>query len=171
MKFVLFFSLLTTVHTAMAAQNCNLYVDSSTDSELFQFQDGGATVFDQRTGLVWQRCLVGQTFNDNATTDDFSDDSCDGSPTNFVRDDALVYVNNQSGLRLPNIKELAGIAELQCTMPAINTTVFPNQPDAWVWSATPLVIGATTDALSVSFDTGVVGINGAENSLMRLVAE
>lgn len=170
MKFAIYFSLLTASVPVMA-QTCNTYVDSSTDSALFRFQGGGATVFDRRTGLVWQRCLVGQTFNDNTTTDDFSDDSCDGSPTNFVRDDALVYVGNQSGLRLPNIKELAGIVELQCSMPSINVAIFPNQPAAWVWSATPLVVGTTNDALSVSFDSGVVGINGAENSLMRLVVK
>nr|PID65176.1 MAG: hypothetical protein CR977_02070 [Gammaproteobacteria bacterium] len=129
MKFTLYLSLLAVAHSVFAAQQCNLYVDSSTDSELFAFQDGGKTVFDKRTGLLWQRCLVGQTFNANATADNFSDDSCDGTPTHFVRDDALVYASSQSDLRLPNIKELGSIVELQCRLPAINPAVFPNQPN------------------------------------------
>ncbi len=94
------------------------------------------TVTDRKTGLMWQRCLIGQ-----------SGEQCEsGSPSPFTWGDALLQVpefNNKiqlsgfSDWRLPNIRELATLAELQCARPAINLKVFPNNPSAHLWSSSP----------------------------------
>lgn len=160
-------SLLTSV--ASAQQHCNDYLDKTTDSKLFTFKDGGQLIFDQRTGLTWQRCLVGQTFNNNKTPTVFTDDSCDGQAEPYTRIHALQYVNKQKDYRLPNIKELASITELQCTNPAINQSVFANQPNNWVWSSTPILFEGKQAIMSINFTTGNGGVNGAENSLIRLI--
>ncbi len=92
-------------------------------------------VTDKKTGLVWQRCLVGQ-----------SGGQCDaGSAQTFSWAAALLYpatanregISGHSDWRLPNIRELATLAELQCARPAINLSVFPNTPPAPLWSSSP----------------------------------
>jgi len=85
-------------------------------------------------GLVWSRCALGQTWSSN---------SCTGSESIGTWGSALAYAqqantDNYLGAkdwRLPNLKELASIVEESCYDPAINTTVFPNTPNVWFWSA------------------------------------
>lgn len=153
---------------AHAEQTCNDYLDSTSTTKTFIFAKDGKHVTDKRTGLVWQRCLVGQSLNTNNTPDNYQDDTCSNLPTPYSRQDALQYISKQTGYRLPNVKELASISELKCANPAINLVVFPDQPNSWVWSATPVSTGT---AYSVSFETGTIGINGAGNSLLRLIQD
>lgn len=168
-KITLGFLFTTIACKGLAQQSCNEYLDKTSPKEKFQFLANGEMVLDRSTGLTWKRCLEGQVFSNNGTNDIFIDDSCTGAPTQYLRMDALNYVKNLSDYRLPNIKELASIAELQCKMPAINNTAFPNQPNTWVWSATMINIENHQLILSLNFSTGVDGINGAENSLIRLL--
>ena len=76
--------------------------------------NGNGTVTDVRTGLMWERCMVGYTFSDNGTPNDLADDSCTPSATvTFLWQQALQGVvdrNAQGGIagftdwRLPNIR-------------------------------------------------------------------
>lgn len=96
---------------------------STPDSQLIDNGDG--TITDSMTGLMWKRCSEGQSGNDCAA----------GSAEFFSWSQALQRaqtLNNSSGFaghrdwRVPNIKELWSLVELQCGQPAINLTRFPN---------------------------------------------
>lgn len=92
-----------------------------------------STVLHDRTGLVWQRCTVGQSWD--GTT-------CTGDPEPFTWQEALTYAQDfdaelAEGWRVPNVKELATLAERNCVRPAINSTFFPDTPPDIFWSSTP----------------------------------
>lgn len=93
------------------------------------------TVTHKRSGLIWMRCSLGQTWNGA---------DCQGEPIKLLWREALQKVEeinagggyaNHSDWRLPNIKELDSIAELQCYGPAINLEVFPGTPPYRFWSS------------------------------------
>ena len=94
-----------------------------------------ATVIHQKTGLIWMRCSLGQSWNGS---------TCTGSARNYTWQQALQAgkaLNDAGGYagrtdwRLPNIKELRSIVESQCYSPPMNTEVFPNTPASSFWSA------------------------------------
>ena len=116
--------------TGVWAQTC---VDVATSTERFIVNSDG-TVSDSVTGLMWQRCSVGQTYN--AETQ-----SCDGTAQQLSWQQALTISqqNNYAGYedwQVPNIKELASILQLQCVDPAIDVSVFPHTLSNNYWSAT-----------------------------------
>ena len=77
----------------------------------------GAEVTDQRTGLIWKRCAEGMGFSGTA---------CTGIASGASVETALPMAANQpGGWRLPNIKELASIADLTRSNPALDTAIFP----------------------------------------------
>lgn len=132
-------------HQATAA--CVNTVPQGKPDSLYTISDDGTTVTDNRTGLTWLRCMVGQ-----------SGSGCTGG-TREVKSwgDALAAAsqantNNLHGhndWRLPNIKELFSLVE-QCQesgRPSINETVFPNTNPGPAWSST--VANRTTDSVSV----------------------
>ena len=127
--------LLTLVAMGAQAQTCKSEIPASTPDS--QLQDNGdGTVTDLKTGLMWKQCTEGQ-----------SGSGCvDGSPIDYnIWQKALQRaqeVNNSGGFagfsdwRVPNIKELASLVELQCREPAINLTRFPNTPaSSYFWSS------------------------------------
>ena len=90
---------------------------------------------DTFTGLIWQRCSIGQTWN--GTT-------CTGEATKHTWQDALIQVKAMgAGYRVPNIKELTSIVEFQCAGPAINLHNFPNTLPNGYWSSSPHSHGKT----------------------------
>lgn len=91
-----------------------------------RFEVLGNEVYDLQTGLSWQRCSVGQSWDGSG---------CSGSPITYIWSDALSLATD--GWRLPNIKELMSIVELACAFPAINLTVFPDTPRKGYWSSSP----------------------------------
>jgi len=102
--------------------------------------DGTAT--HHQTGLIWDRCAFGQTGAD-----------CSGGAVGALawkvalQSVAAENSNSYKGhndWRMPNIKELLSIRELRCFNPHINTTVFPNAPNANYWTSTVLAHGATS---------------------------
>lgn len=122
---------------------------ATTPTTRFSFNGADAEVIDTITGLIWQRCAVGQTWNAGASR-------CEGAPIAVAWQQALTAATQEAtstgqNWRLPNIKELASIVELQCYGPAFNLEVFPNAPDSPItdlaaaviqplsgyWSATP----------------------------------
>jgi Protein of unknown function (DUF1566) len=133
--------------TVHAQQVCNDRVNQTAPASRF-VDNGNGTVTDSRTGLMWQRCMMGYTFSNNGTPGTLTDDSCAASATvTFLWQQALrgaVDLNAQGGFggfsdwRLPNIKELISIVEHKCTSPAINETIFPDTPPtAQVFSSSP----------------------------------
>jgi len=113
-----------------AQQVCNNSIAASTPSADFT-DNGHGTVTHKRTGLMWQRCALGQTWTGAA---------CTGNPSVLSWSGALqAAVEARDGgfsdWRLPNIKELLSIVEEKCVSPAINTSIFPDGVASNFWSA------------------------------------
>lgn len=133
---------------SFAAQTCRQDLAASTPDSRFTV-NGDGTVTDKVTGLIWKRCSEGR-----------SGTSCEnGTAATFDWDDARTGVTSISfagkrDWRLPTIQELDSIVEYQCTMPAINTAVFPATPASNFWSASPYA-GYATGAWNLNFNDGV----------------
>lgn len=121
----------------------------------------GSEIRDKLTGLIWQRCSVGQTWNGN---------SCDGSATLHSWTDALLQVESYgSSWRLPNIKELQGLRETSCIDPAINTRFFPDTERHQYWSSSPNTSNGN-NAWFVEFSSGATSNYSKSNgSYVRAV--
>ncbi len=105
------------------------------------------TALDTKSGLMWQRCSVGETWNGS---------SCTGEPKRFTWDEAMQLSSHLAGYsdwRLPTIDELGTLTycssgkpkgvypgrlhhgcEGSYEQPTINTTVFPMQKQYHYWS-------------------------------------
>jgi hypothetical protein len=88
------------------------------------------TVVDRKTGLVWRRCLYGESWSGTA---------CTGTWTTQTHETALSYAKRSINWRLPNAKELASLVDLSTDSPALDNTVFPGALSRSVWSSTPLL--------------------------------
>ncbi|MDO9041311.1 MAG: DUF1566 domain-containing protein [Desulfocapsaceae bacterium] len=142
------------LHTAQA-QFCNDYMAASTpDSQLADNGDG--TVTDRKTGLMWKKCVEGQTGS-----------NCEnGYPAIFSWQLALHQprrINSGPGFagyhdwRLPNIKELRSIVEEKCDDPAINLVRFPNSTSGGVWSGSPFFSILNGESWAITFLDGGSG--------------
>lgn len=107
---------------------------SRTAEELFI---NSSTVVDLVTGLEWQRCAIGMTF-------DALSERCAGTPEKLTWDVALreakaanVGTTSAQNWRIPNIKELRSAADTACYRPIVRPTVFPDTPSDAFWSSTP----------------------------------
>ncbi len=105
-------------------------------------------VLDTKTQLVWARCSVGQTWSSASST-------CTNAATAMPHEAALTHAAAQSGWRLPNVKELASLADKGCSNPAIDASVFPNTVSGWYWTSSPYV-GYSGSAWGVNFGSGGV---------------
>ena len=91
--------------------------------------DNRATVTDAATLLVWDRCAYGAS-NLNGT--------CNANARTYIWPQALAEVKSANDARylghadwrLPNVKELESIVDLEKSDPAIDTAAFPNTPSA-----------------------------------------
>lgn len=131
------------------AQTCTTAaIAESTPTSGFTFSTDGKTATHTAMGLMWKRCLEGQAFSDNGTSDDYLDDTCTGSAPRMNWKAALNQAQtansaNDSGYndwRVPNSKELGSIVEYCRRRPAINTDVFrdfPTLDSVRVWSSSP----------------------------------
>lgn len=134
---------------ASATQTCRTAdLFATTPSSRFTIH-GDGTVTDSVTGLTWKRCSEG-----------LSGDKCEiGTAGTYFWEDARRVADNsdfagKGDWRLPIIAELDSIIEYQCTMPAVNATVFPNTPTSNFWSATPYA-GYANGVWNVNFNDGV----------------
>ncbi len=129
---------------------CSSQIESQTPNTRYQILNNGSEVKDLKTGLIWQRCSVGQTWTGS---------SCDGEATAYSWPQALEVVKiNGSLWRLPNIKELHSLVNIACYNPAINEPIFPNTANASYWSSSPLTsltVGVSA-AWSVTFGSPFV---------------
>lgn len=118
----------------------------------YSYSADGAEVTDTQTGLIWQRCSVGQIWSNSSL-------ACTGGTSVYAHADALAYAKTLSPWRLPNVKELASLVNTNKVLPAIDPIVFPNLPNAaglGYWSSTPDV-QAPAQAWTVEFSQGRVG--------------
>lgn len=127
---------------------------------------------DPKTGLVWQRCSVGQTWNGS---------TCTGQVETFTHDQAQKQASR--GWRVPTVRELhslvwcssgktrdrddpkdggpliANLCTGQYQSPTIRSGAFPATPGAVYWTASPYV-GNSLNAGVVNFNSGGVGSYG-----------
>jgi len=112
--------------------------------------DGTAT--DIRTGLTWDRCLLGQD----------RDNDCEGPGDPYDWEQGLAAaetLNAETYLgyddwRLPNVRELRSLVERSCVQPAIDTNIFPNAPVAPAVLTSSTYTALHTGAWVVGFDSG-----------------
>ena len=152
---------------SVQAQECNTNIYPSAPKERFEVVVGsnGAEVLDLDTNLVWQRCSVGQQWQNTTQR-------CTGTPVRYTWVDALKQAHALGGdYRLPNIKELHTLHEPRCSTPSINVTLFPDTPstDAY-WSSSP-AMRDSNGAWRMSFDLGStdVGAKADANGYVRAV--
>jgi hypothetical protein len=115
-----------------------------TPTQLRQF-----TITDQKTGLEWLRCTVGQRWNGFR---------CIGVPKMMTWDQAQQAAASASKelggeWRLPSVDELQALVCDKCPPPKIDQQLFPDTPAApfWTYSKAPLSIGRYW---TVNFFTG-----------------
>ena len=127
-----YLTLLVSMVSVAQAQTCNPNIVRTAPDSRYELVvgSGGSEVLDKQTGLIWQRCSLGQTWN--GTT-------CAGAASTHTWTEALARAKALgNGYRLPNIRELKSLTEKACVAPAINNTFFPNTASEGYWSASPL---------------------------------
>lgn len=131
-----------------------------------RFVPNGAEVTDLRTGLVWQRCSLGQAWNGS---------TCTGSASTHTHEEALAQARaanpsgGPTGWRLPNVKELSSLVDRGCLNPAVDQAALPATPASFYWTSSPYV-GSSGRAWIVNFHDGSVAYSSRSNRLpVRLV--
>ncbi|MCX9460504.1 Lcl C-terminal domain-containing protein [Vibrio cholerae] len=136
--------------SSLCAGSENTAITATTPSADFS-DNGDGTVTHHSTGLIWQRCSLGQSWDGT---------DCTGSATTFTWQQALAAAAQDalagfSDWRLPNKNELASIVEYRCYQPTINNQQFPHTPSAWYWSSSPDARGGFFAWLVYFFSGGV----------------
>jgi|JI8StandDraft_1071087.scaffolds.fasta_scaffold00203_17 hypothetical protein len=114
------------------------------------------TVFDNNSGLIWQKCLVGQT-GDNCQGSGNAGNNYNASLPNWTQalNSCNVTLNNRK-FRLPNVNELRSLVNYTISSgPAVNPVHFPAAVASSYWTSSTYV-GLTTYSVLVSFDGGYV---------------
>jgi hypothetical protein len=136
-----------------------------------RFEDNGdGTVTDTQSKLMWMRCATGQTW---------ARGTCAGSAAQLTWQaarEAAQAVNKEGRFsygdwRVPQVTELASIAERQCKNPRINLAIFPDTPAEPFWTAsTRKGAGSEGFAFVLGFGADGVRYEGKEEKhVVRLV--
>jgi hypothetical protein len=157
---------------ANAEQTCDTSV-YPLSSPVNRFIDNGdGTLSDVEPDLTWMRCSLGQVW---------AGKTCTGTPVTYTwksAQDAANKLNHEGGFanhvdwRVPQIRELATIAERQCSNPRINLTLFPYTPAVYFWTATTR-IGKGMEGFGYALSFGPEGVGHKKKSEMldvRLVS-
>ena len=140
--------IISTLLLALSTTNyaaCNSAITRTAPDSRYQLLNGDTEVKDTQTGLIWQRCSLGQTW---------SGTSCTGTATTYNWTNALQTAKNMgNGWRVPNIKELDSLIEQACYSPSINETYFPNTANSYYWSSSP-VASSSHKAWFIGFSFG-----------------
>ena len=121
------------------------------------------TITDTATGLIWQKCSMGQSYN--PVTND-----CDGSPGTYTWQAALaacedlVFVGYDDW-RLPDRNEVQSIVDYSRYAPAIDTNYFSGW---WSWSSTTIAGDANYAWHIRTFDVDL-GLSKNSSSYVRCV--
>ena len=157
---------------AQAQQACDTRLNplSSPTSRFENHGDG--TVSDKESRLMWMRCSAGQAV---------SGGTCSGAAVNvdLLSARSLAADVNRRGQffyndwRVPQLKELATIAERQCENPRVNLAIFPNTPAGLYWTASSRSAkDSNSHAFALGFDTEGVVYRPVEEALhVRLVRD
>ncbi|MDX1956958.1 MAG: DUF1566 domain-containing protein [Leptospiraceae bacterium] len=120
--------------------------------------NGDGTVMDNATGLLWQRCSVGQSgascVTGSATTMTWA--TATGTTCTSLTTAGRTW-------RLPTSVELETLPNYGTINPAINTGFFPNTVSADYWSSTSNSI-TSIDAWFVIFNVGYLNSNNKTNN-------
>lgn len=132
--------------------------------------NGDGTVTDHATGLVWDRCSWGQTWNPVGNDCTGPADGLDWAAGLFA---AVTANENQhrgyDDWRVPNATELESLVDLGASAPAIDTGFFPGVGSADYWTST-VFFPDTSRALGVVFfDGGLVQLNRVGSLRVLLV--
>lgn len=149
-KFIIASLLLAVSSTNYAA--CNSAITRTAPDSRYELLNSETEVKDKQTGLIWQRCSLGQTW---------SGTSCTGNASIYIWVDVLQAAKKMGGgWRVPNVKELDSIIDIACYKPSINEVFFPNLPEkidpignTVYWSSSPAVDNSI-DAWLVDFYFG-----------------
>lgn len=134
------------------AQTCVVGTQVSNPTSVYAIDTGSGTVTDVRTGLMWDRCSLGQ-----------AGAACTGMLLTFSWQGALDVAATRNGAtykgytdwRLPNVKELMSLAEHCRQAPSINEFAFPGTaPSIAYWSSSPNALTFSTSAWSIFFGGG-----------------
>ncbi len=111
-------------------RNANIQI-TKPDSQYTDHGDG--TVTDNITGLMWQTCSLGQTYDAGA---------CSGSASTMNWQAALTAANQNTAYGyddwvLPNVTQLQSLVDHACFNPSINETLFPGTATGFYWSSSP----------------------------------
>ena len=117
---------------AVPAQTCNSAIIPSAPDSRYVVNSAKGTVLDRQTGLTWKRCVEGRSGAD-CGTGSFAELNWGAA---LRQAEASTFAGYRDW-RLPNSKELESLVEVACYGPALNATVFPNDPSTGVWSSSP----------------------------------
>lgn len=116
-----------------AQQQCFDTISRSTEPEHFTALTQGQLLH-QASGLIWQRCLYGQQWQE-------SEQRCTGDAVRLSWSEALlvsatVGEAGQTEWRLPDVKEAMSVVERRCVDPAIDVLLFPAANSENLWTST-----------------------------------
>lgn len=102
---------------------------------IFTISADGREVTDSRTGLIWQRCPLGMTWDAAANL-------CQGTASQYMWYTSLhvavkVAVGDGLPWRIPNVKELSSLVDHNQISPALDPVAFPMTDPIRCWSSTP----------------------------------
>ena len=149
--------------TILASVALLLAAASAQSQTRYTYSSVGDEVTDSKTGLIWRRCSEGQTW---------SGSNCTGVAATYTHEQALAKAQAQEGTvgwRLPNVKELASIADRTRIGPTIDLGAFPSMSLEYYWSSTPYADGSNY-AWHVHFSSGMISHSYRSNDMhVRLV--
>ena len=115
---------------------CNSSIIRTAPDSRYELLNSNTEVKDKKTGLIWQRCSLGQTWDGTGCISDALTPYWINNPFPLQINNILQTVKNMgNGWRVPNIKELDSLIEQACYSPSINEVIFPNTPSGGYWSS------------------------------------
>jgi hypothetical protein len=167
MKSVCVVACLMVVGAARAQQVC----DAGLSSPASRFEDhGDGTVTDKESRLMWMRCSAGQSWSAAGCRGEarlFGWESAQKEATEVNRGGRFFF----NDWHVPQLRELATIAERQCANPRVNLTIFPSTPAGFYWTSSSRASkGDEGFSFALSFGAEGVKYLPRENSYrLRLV--
>jgi Protein of unknown function (DUF1566) len=115
--------------------DCNHQLKATFDERTVTILDGGMLV-DNRTGLMWMRCSVGYSWQDDHCVRDTSQTN-EFTWTEALEESPQTAAGLYNDWRLPNKNELGSIVEYVCFDPAVHPTLFPQTEPKAYWTNSP----------------------------------